>query len=146
MEMTPMNSLPRRLLFTAFLVAAAVAVAGQAQAQTTVTAKIPFGFSMRGESLPSGSYQFVASGSGAWRLVEMRNTTTGKGRLVTMLYEDAKPTVQTAITFHRFGKQYVLTDITVEGVGTDLHINPTRAEREMASREPVEVVTVLASR
>jgi hypothetical protein len=141
-----MNTTPRRLLLTALLVAAAMSVAGYAQAQTVVRAKIPFSFSLRGETLPSGTYSFVATGSGPWRAVEMRNTLTGKGRLVTMQLEDVRSSVPTALTFHRYGHTYVLTDITVEGVGTDLHIAPTRAEREMASREPADIVTVLASR
>jgi hypothetical protein len=141
-----MKAFTNRLLLTAFLVVVAMGMANRVQAQTVITAKVPFEFSLKGETLPAGVYTFAAISSGEARTVLARNQSNGQGRFVVAQVEDESSSVDSAVTFNRYGKRYVMSSISIGGAAISLHIAPTKAEREMAANAPREVVSIMASR
>jgi hypothetical protein len=141
-----MKTSTNRLLLTACLVVLAMGLANGVQAQTVIKASVPFEFSLGGETLPSGVYTFTTSSGGEARTVLARNQSNGNGRFILAQVEDESASIDTAVTFNRYGKRYVMSSISIAGTAISLHIAPTKAEREMAAREPREVVSVMASR
>lgn len=137
---------PSRMVMTVFLVVLAMGIANRVQAQTVVTCKVPLEFSIGGESFPSGVYTFASIGSGESRTILARNRVDSHARLISAQIEDESSSVGTAVSFNRYGRHDALSSVSIAGEAISVHIAPTKAEREMACREPREVVSIMANR
>jgi hypothetical protein len=141
-----MKTYSSRLLLTASLVVFVMGIANHVQAQTVVTANVPFAFSVGGQEFPSGAYTFSPTSNGGSRLVLVRNFAANKSRFITAQVSDEPQSIDTLLNFKRYGTHYVLSSLSISGDAISLHVSPTRAEREMAAREAGEVVSIMASR
>jgi hypothetical protein len=113
------------------IVAATIAVpAVHAQSRITLTANVPFAFSIDGKSLPSGAYEVRELGSRA-TVIESKD---GKNHAMG-LYAPAgecKPG-QSKLVFHKVGDSYFLTEIWSSSRGEGLRVPESKMEKEMTA-------------
>src|SRR5215471_3742424 len=95
-------------LMTLILAAAIAVPAVYAQSQITLTANVPFAFSIDGKSLPAGAYEVRELGSRA-TVIE---TKDGKNHAMG-LYAPAGEckSGESKLVFHRVGDSYFLAEI-----------------------------------
>jgi hypothetical protein len=134
-----------------FLIALST-VSAFAQTQDPITAKIPFEFSVNGKTLPAGTYTAGKMLSGGVVIVRSEDRKV----VVTSIANVAASNKETAtqLTFHRYGNQYFLAKIEIEGAN-GLELPKTKAERQAAKQADdrhlaksggaPEIVTVPAS-
>jgi len=134
-----------------FLIALST-VSAFAQTQDPVTAKIPFEFNMNGKTLPAGTYiagKMTPGGVVIVRSVDRKVAVASIASVTTGNKE-----TPTRLTFHRYGNQYFLAKIEIEGVN-GLELPTTKAEQQAAKQAnerhlaknggAPEIVTVPAS-
>lgn len=94
----------------------------------SVTANIPFDFTISGKTLPAGKYN-VTNGTTQDMLI-IRNAETGKGAAVITQKAEGKMDDKARLVFHRCGNQYFLASISDGYKALELPV--TRAERNAA--------------
>lgn len=88
----------------------AVAALGPAPAEgAEVSAKIPFSFTVRGKTLPAGTYT-LSENSG---VLSVQGATSGS--MVIAVRVESREYVQPSLVFHRYGDQYILRQIWTGG-------------------------------
>src|SRR5215469_14814976 len=122
----------KRLTSTIIGMLGLVLVAAGAHAQSLkVKADIPFNFVVDKAALPAGSYSIDAL-SGSTGLV-IRSNDSNESRVVLSNHaESFKASSDTHLTFHRYGDQYFLAQIWVEGEHAGRQLKVTGREREAA--------------
>jgi hypothetical protein len=114
--------------------------------EINVTANVPFNFMVQDATLPAGSYIVESLGSASPALV-VRNSDSGRSLLLMPTSaEKLNASDKTKLVFHRYGSEYFLSQIWVEGEHTGREVRMGRREAETASnRIPDQEVIVLAS-
>lgn len=128
-----------------FLQSAAGTASAYAQ-DVKMKANIPFNFIVSGRTLPSGEYTIrseqgfehalILSGRGQKPSVFLANPC--------LLLEAMKASQQTKLVFNRYGAQYFLSEIWMEGNKVGHQLPKSRREVEMADNETVQQVVVVA--
>ena len=115
---------------TAFAAVAAFSAAAPVQAQDDdLIARVPFEFSVGAGSLPRDTYR-ISRMNGHPEMLMLRGDR--KGVFVRTEEMRVRPDgAMPSLTFHRYGDQYFLREIRLEG-STRLDLPETRAEREAA--------------
>ena len=136
-----------------FLIALST-VSAFAQTVNPVTAKIPFEFSVNNRTLPAGNYTLGKMMSNSLVVVRSQDRKVAIASLATVTTNN-KETAATQLIFHRYGNQYFLARIEMEGRENGLDLPKTKAEREAAQKASErhlaknggapEIVTVSAS-
>ncbi len=138
----------KRLITTLFSALGLWLATGCLYAQEiNVTAKVPFNFAVQNATLPAGNYSIASISSSGSKTLLVRNSDSGKSLLVLPnSAEMLKASANTKLVFHRYGSQYFLSQIWVEGERTGRQIRMSRREAETASnRSPDQEVIVLAA-
>lgn len=108
------------------------------QAQSAVTASIPFEFRVRDSQMPAGSYRlFYLSPN----VLAVQSSTTDKAAVVVITGERSDNLNISYLTFKRYGRDAFLSEVHLAGreIGAKLH--PSPAERELARKYgPVPVM------
>jgi len=121
-------------------------------AQTvTLTANIPFAFTMANKTLPAGEY-LIRNGSDPSVLIFQGEDTHAAG--LTLVNHEAMlrtdhPAADTKLVFNRYGNQYFLSEVVDGYVWNGFVVPMPKAERELAktaSAERHEVLATLAKR
>ena len=113
-----------------------VAIAGgtlaQAQVVDTVAADIPFGFMVRGTTLPAGEYTIRRLASVNPSVMEIRSAD-GKERLIFLVesVQANKESDQTKLIFDRVGDRYFLSEIFEVGDRSGVELEKSRDERDL---------------
>ena len=124
----------------------AAGTSGNAQTlEQTLTANIPFDFSVANEKLPAGEYSFRRSQQSDGDQVIEINSRDGKTVVtrITIPVLTIAPKKSARVTFHRYGEQYFLSEIWPAGATTGRSLPKSRGEREI-ERKTYEVVGVVA--
>jgi hypothetical protein len=121
-------------LFTLLAVSVLLAV-GSAFAQIasdqTLGANIPFSFILGKTTLPAGHYTIQSVGNSG-KAVLIRGSYRQSGIfLLAIDTESTQPSAQSSLTFNKYGNQYFLSRIQVEGSTRGLQLPKSRAEKEM---------------
>jgi hypothetical protein len=114
-----------------FIVAAALAVpVVHAQSSISLTANVPFAFSVDGKALPAGAYE-VRDISSRATLIE---TKDGKDHVLGM-YAYAGPSKpgESKLVFHRVGNNYFLAEIWSSNRGQGLSVPESKMEKEITA-------------
>lgn len=122
-------------------------VAACANAQTMkVTADIPFNFVVDKASLPAGSYS-IDSVSGSSKALIFRGDDAQENLIVlSNRAETLNASPNTRLVFHRYGDQYFLAQIWVQGETAGRQLRMTRREAETAKNMQAQSdVIVLAA-
>jgi hypothetical protein len=121
-------------------------VAGSAFAQTLrVKADVPFNFIVDKQTLPAGEYTLLSMDL-AGRTISFRNADQKPvSMLQSVRCEKLDAAKSTKLIFHRYGDQYFLSQIWVEGRTSGHQLSITRQETEVARDSAVQNVAVTAS-
>jgi hypothetical protein len=120
--------------------------AAQMTSSQTLVAKVPFEFVTANKVVPAGqvTVQTLTMGS---RTLIIRNSGAHAAALSgTWTEETRKPAANCALVFHKYGSQYFLTEVKIEGDRTSYRMPESKAEAELeAQNVPVAETTLLAS-
>ena len=115
-----------------------------------VTANVPFDFSVNNKTLSAGKYTIVKPAMNGVIIVRGEDRKS----VVSLTATTTQSTPTTQLVFHRYGSQYFLAKIEIEG-GNGMELPKTKAEREAAQKSSErhlaknggapEIVTVPAS-
>ena len=113
----------------------ALLIVAPSQAQmpgTTLRAKIPFSFVVRGKTLPAGDYEIRRINDSPQGLV-MRNVynTHEKMMFETESVEAKKVPRKTELIFNRYVDEYFLSEIFTGGEQLGRELPPSRTERHL---------------
>lgn len=109
-------------------------------------AEVPFDFMVNNKIIPAG--ECVISGVGIdGQVLLIRNSDARKSALSLSLHENSsKPAEGTALVFTRYGSQYFLSRIRVEGTSVGYVFPASKAEAELRAQNiPASQTTLLAS-
>ena len=122
-------------------------VAACANAQTNVTAKVPFDFVVGKATLPASDYSIQGISSGNANLLVIRNQKASGGMIVlSNAAQSASASTDTRLVFHRYGDSYFLSQIWTAGDSSGRQLKVSPREQEMArNHQNSEDVIVLAS-
>lgn len=133
------------------LLAALAAVTAYAQMPgTTLRTRIPFDFSVRGQTLPAGVYEIRRVNDEPDVLI-ISNLNDGHARTTfnTEPVEARKTPGKGVVEFHRYGDSYFLSEIFAGGEQTGRELRRSRQERdlrrEMASNKTEPETVALAA-
>jgi hypothetical protein len=122
------------------LTLATAATANAQEPDQVLRARIPFGFSVVGRTLPAGEYEVRRiNGSPEVLMISKRSRHEHEHAIFRTEPLEARRTPNRGeIVFHRYGDRYFLSEVLTEGEQTGRELAPTREERslrrELASR------------
>lgn len=118
-----------RIPALAHLVAIAVIATGSAFAQDhSVTATVPFNFTVNGTSLPAGSYT-ISSDSARANVLSIRNRQEKVNIWAVGMVDSNEPGQAGSLVFHKYGDRYFLSDIRYSHSSTKAHFPSSKAEK-----------------
>jgi hypothetical protein len=127
-------------LFAVLLIGMTLAV-GSAFGQSTARVQIPFDFSIGNSMLPAGEYTVSPLVEGG-TVLTIRSLDGRRQMFVqTSAAESANAPSETKLVFRRYGDQYFLSQIWVEGQALALPVG--NREREMARSTKVQEASLL---
>jgi hypothetical protein len=121
-------------------------MAAQSLTSSHVVAQVPFDFMVNNKIIPAGECT-VHSADMSARVLTIRNVTANKGLFALSSHgEKNKPADSTVLVFKRYGKQYFLSEIRLEGSNRTYKLSESRAEAELrAQNAAASEQTLLAS-
>ena len=118
-------------------------MAAQSLSSSAVVANVPFDFMVNNKIIPAGEC-VVKSADG--NILTINNFEARKSALVTSSHADASKAGSTVMVFERYGNQYFLSEIRIEGADLSYKLPQSRAEVELrAHSAPASQTTLLAS-
>ena len=123
------------VLTAGLLVIAAVSSAYAGQS-ATLTAKVPFAFSVGAVSLPAGDYTIYEATNGFITIVSAHRIEC---RLLSHIGTSAKNDGNARITFHRYGDQYILAEVFNGTEDASLKLWTSKLEKDLIGAAPHDV-------
>jgi hypothetical protein len=121
-------------------------MAAQSITSSTVVAQVPFDFMVNNKIMPAGDLA-VRSATMDGRVLAVNNVAAHKSALANAsAAEQRQPANRTILVFKRYGNQYFLSGIKIEGSTLTYTLPESRAEVELrAQYGPATDSTLLAS-
>jgi hypothetical protein len=120
-------------------------MAGSAQT-IHLKATVPFSFSAGKTTFPAGQYELKSLGIEG-NILAISGLDSKAGALVIVNSNHAvEPANRTKLIFHRYGRQYFLSEVWVEGNTSGQLLPPPSREREIAKELSKEDVILMAKR
>ncbi|PYY19876.1 MAG: hypothetical protein DMG60_02495 [Acidobacteria bacterium] len=138
----------KRQIVSLLGVLALLLVAACANAQgVNVKANVPFDFTIGKSSLPAGAYSIQSLATATGSVLAIRGENAAKNMLASAnSAETLNPSPNSRLVFHRYGDQYFLSQIWLQGEKVGRQFRISRREAEMAkSVQTSEDVIVLAA-
>jgi hypothetical protein len=118
-------------------------MAAQSLSSSAVVAQVPFDFVVNNTIIPAGEC-VVKGGDGD--VLSIHNFDARKSALAASSRADENLGDRTVMVFERYGSQYFLSEIRIEGSHVTYKLPPSRAEVELrAQNAPASPMTLLAS-
>ena len=111
--------------------------------QTAVKANVPFSFMAGKTSLPAGDYRVSALSDMGVLGVQ---GDSGSVMVGSYAVQGNAPSRATKLIFHRYGDQYFLSQIWIEGESRGRELPRTSLEKEMLANAQFDSVAILAHR
>lgn len=102
-----------------------------AQGMPSLRAQVPFEFSISNKAMPAGKYEIVKGSVNGTVVVRAADHKTVAGSLGTPI-GNKREAAATQLLFHRYGNQYFLARIEIEGWGNAIELPKTKSERQAA--------------
>jgi hypothetical protein len=118
-----------------------------AYAQTgLVKASIPFSFIVEKTMLPPGNYSLHGLSAGNGRVMTIQSADRKFTKMVLPNSCESKDVANTTrLVFHRYGDQYFLAEVWMEGKDLGQQVARSRFEQEVAMSQPPMNVVVVAT-
>ena len=118
-------------------------MAAQSLSSSTVVANVPFDFMVSNKIIPAGE---CTAKSLTGDVLAINNFEARKGALVNSSHANATKGDRTVMVFERYGSQYFLSEIRIEGSDRSYKLPKSRAEVELrAQNAAASQTTLLAS-
>lgn len=110
-------------------------------------ADIPFQFTVNGRTLPAGEYQVLSAGIPSNRgILQIRNAE-GQSSILNALPVQLRSTAKNSkLVFNRYGDQYFLSKMWMDGEGDGYEVPQSRLEKELAKHQQLGATEVAAKR
>jgi len=136
----------RKKLFALFALGLLMATASVYAQTIRVRAEIPFNFVVTGGTLPSAEYT-IQSNQSIDHLLTL--SSAGQKSIVFLAnpclsLKARKVSGESKLVFRRYGDQYFLSEIWMQGSSVGYQLRKTRRELEMAQNHTVDRVVILA--
>jgi len=121
-------------------------MAAQSLTNSHVVAQVPFDFMVNNKYIPAGECVIRAADKEG-EVLAIRNFDARKSALAASSHAETKEAADsTVLVFKRYGGQYFLSEIRLEGSNVTYKLPASRAEVELrAQNAPVSQQTLLAS-
>jgi hypothetical protein len=106
-------------------------MAAQSLTSSAVVANVPFDFMVNNKIIPAGEC-VVKSADG--NILAINNFEARKSALVASSHADASKDDRTVLVFNRYGSQYFLAEIRIEGGSLTYKLPTNRAEKELRAQ------------
>ena len=113
------------------LVGALAVTATYAQSADTLSVNIPFAFTVANRTFPAGDYSVRRSIQGATVVMELRDAGNKRIYLTTDAVQSRDIQPKSMLVFHRYGEQYFLSQVWIEGRSAGQALRKTGAERAL---------------
>ena len=130
------------LLTTVLLMAAGSAYAQLGSAQQ-VRANVPFDYKVGNATMKAGNCSIRATGTPDALAIRCDGS---EASLALTGSVSGKPASETKLVFHKYGDEYFLAQIWVEGENTGRQFPRTHAEKELMSKASPDSVVILAQK
>ena len=112
-----------------------------------LVAQVPFEFVLGNKVVPAGEW-IVQSASMDSKVIQIRNTDAAVAMLsMPILVESKQAPAKCTLVFHKYGSNYFLSEVKIEGTRNGYQLPETKAEREIrAQNGPATNEILLASR
>jgi hypothetical protein len=113
--------------------------------EKTMSAKIPFDFAVKDQTLPAGEYIFSESDDHGYPLLSITNKDGNQHLFVncnSIGSGDAK--AHNELVFHRYGDQYVFSEMWAEGTLTGSSVPASNRENDLGRRAAASKMSILA--
>ena len=132
--------LPAMLLLMSGLMAA------QSLTSSSVVAQVPFDFMVNNKIIPAGESVVRSTGTDG-QMLAIRNFDARQSALTASSYSQSNQAADsTVLVFKRYGNQWFLSEIRLEGSNTAYKLPESRAEAELrAQNAPASQQILLAS-
>ncbi len=108
-----------------------------------VRAKVPFDYKVGNATMKAGACSI--RGAGTPNVLAIRSNGSEAALLLSRAV-NGRAATETKLVFSKYGEQYFLSQIWVEGEATGVQLPKTRAERELMSKATPDSVIILAQK
>jgi hypothetical protein len=130
-------------LLTMVLLMAAGAANAQLGDAREVRANVPFDYKVGNATMMAGNCSIQGAGSADVLAIRCDGS---EAKLVLSRAVIGKPAAATKLIFHKYGDQYFLAQVWIEGNDTGVQLPRTRVEKELMSRAEPDSVVILAQK
>jgi hypothetical protein len=119
----------RASIFTAVLAFAPLSPASHAQATGAFArVNVPFAFETAGAHYPAGVYTIAMATPS---ILMIRGASNSGLAMVKAVEDNGQRAKRGVAVFHRYGNRYFINEISVTGESRHLHLQPSKAEKQM---------------
>ena len=131
-----------RLMILALTILPLLAAAQMTPDQKLV-ANVPFDFVIGSKTVPAGEWTVQRTSSGA-PVVTILNFDAKSGHLAKVSLDEArKPADRCALVFHKYGAQYFLASMKIEGSRVMYQLPESKAEAELRAMNQIGTEEIL---
>ena len=130
------------LLATVLLMAAGSAYA-QLGSRQEVRANVPFDYKVGNAAMKAGNCSIRATGTPDALAIRCDGS---EAKLALTGSVSGRPASETKLVFHKYGDEYFLAQIWIEGENTGRQFPRTRAEKELMGRAEPDSVVIVAQK
>jgi hypothetical protein len=130
-------------LLTMVLLMAVGSANAQLGSAHEVRANVPFDYKVGNTTMKAGNCSIKPAGNADALAIrgEGSGTALSLSRMVS-----SKPAATTKLVFHKYGDEYFLAQIWIEGDATGRELPKTRVEKELMSKAEPDSVVILAKK
>ena len=128
-------------LLTMLLLMAAGAAYAQLGSKAEVRANVPFDYKVGNAAMTAGNCSIRAAGTADVLAIRCAGS---EAKLALTSLVSGKPATETKLVFHKYGDEYFLAQIWIEGENTGRQFPRTRTENELMSKTEPDSVVILA--
>jgi hypothetical protein len=128
-------------LLTMVLLMAAGSANAQLGSAEKVRVNVPFDYKVGDATMKAGDCFIQAAGTANALAIRCEGSET---KLALSSSVSGKPASETKLVFHKYGDQYFLAQVWVEGEETGAQLRRTRIENELMSKAQPDSVVILA--
>jgi hypothetical protein len=130
-------------LLTMVLLMAAGSANAQLGSSQEVRANVPFDYKVGNATMIAGNCSIRAAGTAGAVAIRCDGS---EAKLALSRRVEGKPASETKLVFHKYGDQYFLAQIWIEGDSDGVQLPATRTEKELMSKVTPDSVVILAQK
>ena len=130
-------------LLTMVLLMAAGSANAQLGSAHEVRANVPFDYKVGNATMMAGNCSIRAAGTADVLAIRCEGS---EAKLALSRSVIGKPASETKLVFHKYGDQYFLAQIWIEGNDTGAQLPRTRTEKELMSKAEPDSVVIMAQK